>query len=147
MICMSQNNSRRKGVITRRKRLVTCKPWYYKLTTEVWSEVKETSSQSLLRRGAPAGHPNENSNNRKIASRAYFSPSPQLPYDTKRPLRKRERNFSNWLILTKKIQRKFTNGLKSAWRWDEKLLIFASFQFLLLESFCLTSKIKHETVF
>ena len=141
---MSQNNSRRKGVITENG-LVTCKAWYYKLTTEVF---KETSSQSLLRRkGAPAGHPDENSNNRKIAKRAYFSPSPQLPYDTKKPLREGERNFSNWLILTKKIQRKFSNGLTSAWRWDEKLLIFASFQFLLLESFCLTSKIKHETVF
>ena len=39
MICMSQNNSRRKGVITENG-LVTCKAWYYKLTTEVWSEVK-----------------------------------------------------------------------------------------------------------
>ena len=29
----------------------------------------------------------------------------------------------------------------------KKLFIFASFQFLLLESFCFTSKIKHETVF
>ena len=61
MICMSQNNSRRKGVITENG-LVTCKAWYYKLTTEVFGE---NSSQSLLRKGAPAGHPNENNNNRK----------------------------------------------------------------------------------
>ena len=53
-----------------------------------------------------------------------FLPSPQLPYDTKRPLWKRERNFSNWLILTKKIPRKFSNGLTSAWRWDKKTSYF-----------------------
>ena len=61
MICMSQNNSRRKGVITENG-LVTCKAWYYKLNTEVF---RENFSQSLLRKGAPAGHLNENNNNRK----------------------------------------------------------------------------------
>ena len=41
---------------------------------------------------APAGYPNKNDNNRKIARalRGLFSSPPQLPYETRRPLRRTE---------------------------------------------------------
>ena len=60
---------------------------------EFWIDLKKRYSQrlSLSSTEAPAGYPNKNSNNRKIArargrwdrsQRAFFFPFPQSPYDT-----------------------------------------------------------------